>query len=126
MENLEVNVQISTKLNRSHTVVGEEAIILSVLGRTEIDRQATGEQVVSVEDTVCAVHLPRGSVQPVSENLLSEVAVISRLARAALGDKVHATGRPSKATTTPSASTSSGWSSGARTTTSAFGRTAAS
>jgi formate dehydrogenase major subunit len=90
MENLEMNVQISTKLNRSHTVVGEEAIILPVLGRTEIDRQATGEQFVSVEDTVCAVHPSRGSVQPVSENLLSEVAVISRVARAALGDKVDA------------------------------------
>ncbi len=90
MENLEMNVQISTKLNRSHTVVGEEAIILPVLGRTEIDRQATGEQFVSVEDTVCAVHPSRGSVQPVSENLLSEVAVVSRVARAALGDKVDA------------------------------------
>ncbi len=89
-EKLEMTVQISTKLNRSHTVVGQEALILPTLGRTEIDVQATGEQFVSVEDTVCAVHASRGAVQPVGENLLSEVAIISRLARAALEDTVDA------------------------------------
>ncbi|MFI7483621.1 FdhF/YdeP family oxidoreductase [Kocuria sp. M1R5S2] len=89
-EKLEMSVQISTKLNRSHAVVGEEALILPTLGRTEIDVQATGEQFVSVEDTVCAVHASRGSVQPVSTNLLSEVAIVSRIARATLADAVDA------------------------------------
>ena len=56
MENTEISVQISTKLNRSHTVTGAEALILPTLGRTEIDLQETGPQFVSVEDTVCAVH----------------------------------------------------------------------
>lgn len=90
MQKLGMNVQISTKLNRSHTVVGDEALILPTMGRTEIDVQATGRQFVSVEDTVCAVHPSWGKVQPVSDNLLSEVAIVSRLARAALGDKVDA------------------------------------
>ncbi len=88
MENLDMSVQISTKLNRSHTVVGKEALILPTMGRTEIDRQASGEQFVSVEDTVCAVHPSWGKVEPVAPNLLSEVAIVSRLAQATLGGKV--------------------------------------
>lgn len=89
-ENTDLTVQISIKLNRSHVVTGKEALILPCKGRTEIDRQATGEQFVSVEDTVCAVHPSWGSVEPVSENLLSETAIISRLARATVGDRINA------------------------------------
>jgi molybdopterin-dependent oxidoreductase alpha subunit len=81
----DLTVQISTKLNRSHAVVGREALILPTLGRTEIDRQAAGEQFVSVEDTVCAVHASRGKVEPVGPGLLSEVAIVTRMARAVLG-----------------------------------------
>lgn len=88
MQQTEMTVQISTKLNRSHAVVGREALILPTLGRSEIDRQATGPQFVSVEDSVCAVHPSAGRVEPVAPGLLSEVAIISRLARATLGDKV--------------------------------------
>ena len=84
----EMTVQVSTKLNRSHVVVGSEALILPTLGRTEIDIQASGEQFVSVEDTVCAVHASYGKLEPVSHHLLSEVSIISRLARATLGDRV--------------------------------------
>ncbi|MFE7632270.1 FdhF/YdeP family oxidoreductase [Kocuria sp. NPDC057446] len=90
MDKLEMSVQISTKLNRSHTVVGEEALILPTLGRTEIDRQAAGAQFVSVEDTMSAVHPSWGTVAPVGDNLLSEVAIVTRLARATLGTTVDA------------------------------------
>jgi molybdopterin-dependent oxidoreductase alpha subunit len=88
MHGAEMIVQVSTKLNRSHTVVGDEALILPTMGRTEIDRQASGVQFVSVEDTVCAVHPSWGQVAPVSPNLLSEVSIVSRLARAVLGTAV--------------------------------------
>ncbi|WP_026819780.1 FdhF/YdeP family oxidoreductase [Arthrobacter castelli] len=88
MQSAEMTVQVSTKLNRSHAVVGAEALILPTKGRTEIDRQASGEQFVSVEDTVCAVHPSWGKVEPVAAGLLSEVSIISRLARETLGDKV--------------------------------------
>jgi formate dehydrogenase major subunit len=88
VQKTDMTIQVSTKLNRSHAVVGKEALILPTMGRTEIDRQASGEQFVSVEDTVCAVHPSWGKVDPVSPNLLSEVAIVSRLARAVLGDKV--------------------------------------
>ncbi|WP_165063366.1 FdhF/YdeP family oxidoreductase [Marisediminicola senii] len=87
-QNTGLTVQISTKLNRSHAVVGTEAMILPTMGRTEIDIQKSGEQFVTVEDTVCAVHASYGKVKPVAPNALSEVAIVSRMARATLGDKV--------------------------------------
>ncbi|TFC10456.1 FdhF/YdeP family oxidoreductase [Cryobacterium algoritolerans] len=84
----EMTVQISTKLNRSHAVIGDEALILPTMGRTEIDRQTTGVQFVSVEDTACVVHASTGRIDPVSPNLLSEVSIVTRLARSVLRDKV--------------------------------------
>ncbi|KFF60742.1 hypothetical protein JF66_02480 [Cryobacterium sp. MLB-32] len=90
MQGTEMTVQISTKLNRSHAVVGAEALILPTMGRTEIDRQASGKQFVSVEDTVCAVHPSFGKVEPVAPGLLSEVAIISRIARATIEGRTTA------------------------------------
>ncbi|MFF2243586.1 FdhF/YdeP family oxidoreductase [Arthrobacter sp. NPDC058130] len=90
MENTEMSVQISTKLNRSHTVTGHEALILPTMGRTEIDIQESGPQFVSVEDTVCAVHPSWGSVEPVSHHLLSEPAIVSRLGKLLVGEKIKA------------------------------------
>ncbi len=90
MENTELSVQISTKLNHSHGVTGTEALILPTLGRSEIDRQETGPQFVSVEDTVCAVHASHGTVEPVAPGLLSEIAIVCRMARGVLGDRVDA------------------------------------
>ncbi|AMM19634.1 hypothetical protein AX769_05125 [Frondihabitans sp. PAMC 28766] len=83
----EMTVQVSTKLNRSHAVVGREALILPTMGRTEIDIQKAGPQFVSVEDTVCSVHGSHGQVPPVAPNLLSEVAIVCHLARATLQDR---------------------------------------
>jgi formate dehydrogenase major subunit len=83
-----LSVQISTKLNRSHAVTGEQALILPTMGRTEIDVQASGPQFVTVEDTVCAVHASSGRLQPASPLLISEVAIVSRMAAATLGAKV--------------------------------------
>ncbi|MFT4288025.1 FdhF/YdeP family oxidoreductase [Nocardioides sp.] len=83
-----LTVQVSTKLNRSHTVCGETALILPTLGRSDRDVQATGEQFVTVEDSMSEVHASRGRLEPASPWLLSEVAIISRLARRLLGDRV--------------------------------------
>lgn len=90
MAGTEMSIQVSTKLNRSHVVTGAEALILPTMGRSEIDIQESGEQFVSVEDTVCAVHPSWGSVEPVSHHLLSEPAILSRLGKALVGDKIKA------------------------------------
>ncbi|MBC7278702.1 MAG: FdhF/YdeP family oxidoreductase [Nocardioides sp.] len=82
-----LTVQISTKLNRSHTVVGQTALILPTLGRSDIDVQASGEQFVTVEDSMSSVHATRGKLAPASTSLLSEVAIVSRIARATIGGR---------------------------------------
>jgi molybdopterin-dependent oxidoreductase alpha subunit len=82
---LRLSVQVSTKLNRSHVVTGEQALILPTLGRTEVDVQAGGEQFVTVEDSMSAVHASRGTLAPASRALRSEVAIVCGLAQATLG-----------------------------------------
>ena len=82
-----LTVQVSTKLNRSHLVVGGEAILLPCLGRTELDRQVCGEQFVTVEDSMSMVHASRGQLSPASSELRSEPAIVAGLARATLGDR---------------------------------------
>ncbi|MGY3528117.1 FdhF/YdeP family oxidoreductase [Bradyrhizobium sp. USDA 4452] len=84
MRKLELAVHLGTKLNRSHLLVGKQSIILPVLGRTERDIQASGPQVVTVEDSMSMVHASRGKLTPASENLLSESAVIAGMAIATL------------------------------------------
>ena len=82
-----LTAHVSTKLNRSHAVAATTALILPTLGRTDRDVQATGEQFVTVEDSMSIVHQSHGRLPPPSEHLISEVAIICRLARRTLGDK---------------------------------------
>ena len=85
MRSLDLTVQVSTKLNRSHAVCGQEALILPCLGRTERDTQAGGDQVVSVEDSMGMVHLSRGRLAPAASSLRSEVAIVAGLGQALFG-----------------------------------------
>lgn len=87
MRNCNLTAHVSTKLNRSHTVCGETALILPTLGRSDKDFQATGEQFITVEDSMSDVHASHGKLPPASPHLLSEVAIISRMALATIGDK---------------------------------------
>jgi len=84
LKNTELNVQISTKLNRSHLCIGKDALILPCLGRTEIDNQETGEQFITVEDTFSMVHASQGSVTPLAQSLRSETAIVADIAEATL------------------------------------------
>jgi anaerobic selenocysteine-containing dehydrogenase len=56
MRNCRLTAHVSTKLNRSHAVCGETALILPTLGRTDRDVQATGQQFVTVEDSPTVRH----------------------------------------------------------------------
>ncbi len=80
-----LTVHVSTKLNRSHAVTGRRALILPTLGRTDKDVQAAGKQFVTVEDSMGMVHASRGNLAPASPHLLSEPAIVARMARAVLG-----------------------------------------
>ncbi|MEV0300537.1 FdhF/YdeP family oxidoreductase [Streptomyces prasinus] len=85
MRRARLTVHVSTKLNRSHVVTGARALILPTLGRTERDLQDGGEQFVTVEDSMGMVHASRGRLEPASGQLLSEPAIVCRLARRVLG-----------------------------------------
>ncbi|RKT04119.1 molybdopterin-dependent oxidoreductase alpha subunit [Streptomyces sp. 3211.6] len=85
MRRASLTVHVSTKLNRSHAVTGRRALILPTLGRTDKDVQASGRQFVTVEDSMGMVHASRGNLAPASPHLLSEPAIVARMARAVLG-----------------------------------------
>ncbi|WP_404835046.1 FdhF/YdeP family oxidoreductase [Aeromonas media] len=87
MRKSELNVQISTKLNRSHLMVSQDALILPCLGRTELDLQRSGIQKITVEDTFSMVHASTGMNEPVSPLCLSEIDIVARMAEATLGSE---------------------------------------
>ncbi len=82
-----LTAHVSTKLNRSHLITGERALILPCLGRTEIDVQAVGPQFVTTENSMGVVQMSHGSLAPASPELLSEAQIVARLARATLEDR---------------------------------------
>ncbi|CAL2103154.1 putative formate dehydrogenase oxidoreductase protein [Tenacibaculum sp. 190130A14a] len=86
LQNCDLTVQISTKLNRSHLIHGKQALILPCLGRSEKDMQETGEQFVSVENSMGVVHKSSGHLNPLSDALLSEPAIVAGMAEATLKD----------------------------------------
>ena len=87
MANCDLTVHVSTKLNRSHLVTGKEALILPCLGRTEKDYQKSGVQFQSVENSMGIVHSTQGVLEPCSDKLMSEVAVVCGLAYETLKDR---------------------------------------
>ncbi|TDD99266.1 FdhF/YdeP family oxidoreductase [Flavobacterium cellulosilyticum] len=84
LRNCELTVHISTKINRSHLIHGKEALILPCLGRTEKDIQASGEQFVSVENSMGVISKSVGHLEPLSEYLKSETAIVAGIANATL------------------------------------------
>jgi len=79
-----LTVHIATKLNRSHLVHGRDAWLLPCLGRIEVDRQAGGEQAVTMEDSTSCMHGSRGRAEPAADTLLSEPAIVAGIAKATL------------------------------------------
>jgi len=86
MQNCDLTVQVSTKLNRSHLVTGKEALILPCISRSEEDVQESGKQFVTVENSMGIVHKSTGSFKPSSSNLKSEHAIVANIANATFGE----------------------------------------
>lgn len=85
LQNCDLTVQVITKLNRTALTPGRTSIILPCLGRSEIDRQASGEQFVSTESTMLNVQMSKGIFEPASDLLRSETWIVCQLAKATLG-----------------------------------------
>jgi molybdopterin-dependent oxidoreductase alpha subunit len=84
LRSTKLSVCISTKLNRGHLVTGRTALILPCLTRLERDVQESGEQFVTVENTVSIVSRSRGRLEPASIALKSEPAIVAGIAAATL------------------------------------------
>ena len=82
-----LTVHVSTKLNRSHLIHGDEAIILPCLARSDKDFQQSGQQFVSCENSMGLIHRSIGVLKPVSDTLLSEPAIVCKMAMATLGNR---------------------------------------
>jgi molybdopterin-dependent oxidoreductase alpha subunit len=87
MRRCKLTAHVSTKLNRSHLITGERALILPCLGRSEEDIQATGKQFLTVEDSMGIINPSQGFLRPASPDLLSDAAIIANLAHATLGTR---------------------------------------
>ncbi|GAA3288446.1 FdhF/YdeP family oxidoreductase [Nesterenkonia halobia] len=82
-----LTVQVSTKPNRSHVVHGGTALILPTLGRSDRDdKHPGGRQFLSVENSMSVISSTQGRLEPVSDHLLAEPVIISRMAQAMLGE----------------------------------------
>lgn len=88
LQNCSLTVHVSTKLNRSHLVHGEEALILPCFGRSDLDMTGGKEaQFVTCENSMSVVQMSKGMLRPVSEDMLSEPAIVVKLAQATLGSR---------------------------------------
>ncbi|CAH2605586.1 Protein YdeP (plasmid) [Rhodovastum atsumiense] len=81
---MRLTVNVATKLNRSHLVHGEISFLLPVIGRIEVDMQASGPQSLSTEDTSSCIHGSRGVRSPASPHLISEIRLVAEIAKATL------------------------------------------
>ncbi len=86
MQNCELTVQVSTKLNRSHLVTGQEALILPCISRSEEDIQNGNQQFLTVENSMGVVHKTEGKFKPASSQLMSEPAIVAQLGAATFGE----------------------------------------
>lgn len=84
---LKLSVCVSTKLNRSHLVHGEEAIILPTLSRSDLDIVNGERQFVSTENSMGVVESSKGMLKPVSDDLINETQIVCRMAIATLGGR---------------------------------------
>ena len=87
LKKCKLTVQVSTKLNRSHLITGEEALILPTYGRSDKDIINGKEQFISCENSMGIVQMSKGTLRPVSKALKSETNIVCSLAKAVMGDR---------------------------------------
>ncbi|QNR86985.1 FdhF/YdeP family oxidoreductase [Pedobacter riviphilus] len=84
---LDLLVCVSTKLNRSHLIHGNEALILPTYGRSDKDIVNGEVQIISTENSMGVVQASKGMLDAVSKNLINETQIACRMAMATLGEK---------------------------------------
>ncbi len=80
IQNCDLTVQISTKLNRTHLVTGKTALLLPTYGRSEKDMKDGKLRHITIENSMGQVRQSRGLLKPASENIKSEPEMIAEIA----------------------------------------------
>lgn len=80
IQNCDLTVQISTKLNRTHLVTGKTALLLPTYGRSEKDMKEGKLRRITIENSMGQVRQSRGLLEPASENIKSEPEMIAEIA----------------------------------------------
>ncbi|SNR27875.1 oxidoreductase alpha (molybdopterin) subunit [Maribacter sedimenticola] len=86
IQNCDLTVQISTKLNRTHLVTGKTALILPTIGRSEKDMKDGKPRHFTVENSMGRVKQSKGILKPASDKVMSEPEIIANIGRAYFGD----------------------------------------
>jgi molybdopterin-dependent oxidoreductase alpha subunit len=82
IQNCDLTVSVSTKLNKTHMIAGKTSLILPTLGRSEMDKKNGKERFITVENSMGKVHASQGRLSPTSEHLMSEPDIIAHMADA--------------------------------------------
>ncbi|MFI8378292.1 FdhF/YdeP family oxidoreductase [Leeuwenhoekiella sp. NPDC079379] len=82
LQNCDLTVQISTKLNRTHLVTGKTGLILPTLGRSEKDEINGQRRYFTVENSMGKISQSKGILKPASDNVRSEPQIIAEMADA--------------------------------------------
>ncbi len=89
MRKQNLTVFVGTKLNRGHLVTGKTSLLLPCFTHADIDMQRSGQQMTSCENSMGVVSQNKGILVPLAGQMMSEVAIISGMAIATLGQKTN-------------------------------------
>lgn len=76
---------VATKLNRGHLTTGTVSLLLPCFAHLDIDRQKSGQQFTSCENSMGVVSQSKGALEPLEGEMRSEVAIVCGIAKATLG-----------------------------------------
>tara|TARA_R110002074_G_scaffold401493_1_gene599845 strand:+ start:10512 stop:12809 length:2298 start_codon:yes stop_codon:yes gene_type:complete len=86
VQNCDLTVQISTKLNRTHLITGKTALILPTIGRSEKDMKNGIPRHFTVENSMGRVKKSKGILKPAADTIMSEPEIIANLGHAFFGE----------------------------------------
>lgn len=86
LQNCDLTVQISTKLNRTHLITGKTALILPTIGRSEKDMKDGKPRHFTVENSMGRVKRSKGILKPAANTIMSEPEIITNMGHTFFGE----------------------------------------
>ncbi|WP_282117818.1 FdhF/YdeP family oxidoreductase [Maribacter aquivivus] len=82
IQNCDLTIQVSTKLNRTHLITGKTALILPTIGRSEKDMKDGKPRHFTVENSMGRVKRSKGILKPAADTIMSEPEIIANMGHA--------------------------------------------